>query len=33
MLDEYEVTRENLERDVLALVQTLLDKQLVRVGA
>jgi Coenzyme PQQ synthesis protein D (PqqD) len=33
MLDEYEVSREDLERDVLALVQTLLDKQLVSVGA
>jgi hypothetical protein len=29
MLDEYDVTREDLERDVLALVQTLLDKALV----
>lgn len=33
MLAEYDVTREDIERDVLALVQTLLDKQLVSVGA
>ena len=33
MLEEYEVTREDIERDVLMLVQTLLDKQLVSVGA
>ena len=33
MLAEYEVTREAIERDVLALVQTLADKQLVGVGA
>lgn len=33
MLDEYEVAQDDLERDVLALVQTLLDKQLVRVDA
>ena len=33
MLAEYEVTREDIERDVLALVQTLADKQLVGVGA
>ena len=32
MLDEYEVAQEDIERDVLALVQTLLDKQLVSVG-
>ena len=33
MLSEYEVTRENLERDVLALVQTLLERKLVSAGA
>ena len=33
MLDEYEVSQEDIERDVLALVQTLLDKQLVSLGA
>ena len=33
MLAEYEVSREDIERDVLALVQTLADKQLVGVGA
>jgi len=33
MLDEYAVTREDIERDVLALAQALQDKQLVRVGA
>ena len=33
MLAEYEVTREAIECDVLALVQTLADKQLVGVGA
>lgn len=33
MLAEYDVSREEIERDVLALVQTLLDKQLVSVGA
>ena len=33
MLAEYEVTREDIERDVLTLVQTLVDKQLVVVGA
>ena len=33
MLAEYEVTREAIERDVLALVQNLADKQLVGVGA
>ena len=33
MLGEYNVTREDIERDVLALAQTLLDKQLVSVGA
>lgn len=32
MLAEYEVTREDIERDVLGLVQTLVDKQLVGVG-
>ncbi|MDO9606012.1 PqqD family protein [Hydrogenophaga sp.] len=32
MRDEYEVSREDIERDVLALVQALLDKQLVVVG-
>lgn len=29
MLAEYEVSSEDIERDVLALVQTLLEKQLV----
>ena len=29
MLAEYEVTREDIERDVLALVQTLMERQLV----
>ena len=33
MLAEYEVAREDIERDVLALVQNLADKQLVGVGA
>ena len=33
MLSEYEVTRENIERDVLALVQTLLERKLVSAGA
>lgn len=33
MLAEYEVAREDIERDVLALVNTLVDKQLVGVGA
>lgn len=33
MLAEYNVTRENIERDMLALVQTLLDKRLVSVCA
>lgn len=33
MLAEYEVTREDIERDVLALVNTLVDKQLVGVCA
>ena len=33
MLAEYEVTREDIERDVLALVQTLLERQLVSAGA
>ena len=33
MLAEYDVTREDIERDVLALTQTLLDKKLVSVGA
>ena len=32
MLAEYEVTRENIERDVLALVQTLLERKLVSAG-
>ena len=31
MLTEFEVSREDLERDVLALVQALLDRQLVSV--
>ena len=33
MLAEYEVTREDIERDVFALVQTLLDRKLVSAGA
>lgn len=33
MLADYDVTREEIERDVLALGQTLLDKNLVSVGA
>ena len=33
MLAGYEVTREDIERDVLALVQTLTERQLVSVGA
>ena len=33
MLAEYDVTREDIERDVLALTQTLLNKKLVSVGA
>jgi hypothetical protein len=33
MLAEYEVSRDDIERDVLALVQTLLARQLVSVGA
>ena len=33
MLAEYEVTREAIERDVLALVQTLMERQLVNAGA
>ena len=33
MLAEYEVTREDIERDVLALVQTLTERQLVSAGA
>ena len=33
MLAEYEVTREDIERDVFALVQTLLERKLVSVGA
>ena len=33
MLAEYEVTREDIERDVLALVQTLLERKLVSAGA
>ena len=32
MLAEYEVTREDIERDVPALVQSLLERQLVSVG-
>ena len=32
MLAEYEVTREDIERDVVALGQTLLDKNLVSIG-
>lgn len=32
MLAEYEVTREDIERDVAALGQTLLDKNLVSIG-
>ena len=32
MLSEYDVTRENIERDVAALGQTLLDKNLVSIG-
>lgn len=32
MLSEYEVTSEDIERDVLALVQTLLARQLVSAG-
>jgi hypothetical protein len=32
MIEEYEVSREELERDVLALLQQLADKQLVTVG-
>ena len=31
MLSEYEVTREDIERDVLSLVQTLLERQLISV--
>jgi hypothetical protein len=33
MLTEFEVSREDLERDVLALVQALRDRQLVSVDA
>ena len=33
MLAEYEVTRGDIERDVLALVQTLMERQLVSAGA
>ena len=33
MLAEYEVTREDIERDVLALVQTLQERKLVSAGA
>ena len=33
MLVEYEVTRENIERDVLTLVQTLMERQLISVAA
>lgn len=32
-LAEYDATREDIERDVLALVQTLTERQLVSVGA
>ena len=32
MLIDYEVTREDIERDVLALGQRLLDKHLVNIG-
>ena len=32
MIAEYEVSREVIERDVLALVQTLLDKSLVNIS-
>ena len=32
MLAEYEVTREDIERDVATLGQTLLDKNLVSIG-
>ena len=31
MLAEYDVTREDIERDVLALVETLLERQLISV--
>ena len=33
MLAEYDVTREDIERDVLALVETLMKSQLLRVKA
>ena len=33
LLADYEVTREVIEHDVLALVQTLLERQLVSAGA
>ena len=33
MLAEYDVTREDIERDVLALVQTLRERKLVSAGA
>ena len=33
MLADFEVTREVIEHDVLALVQTLLERQLVSAGA
>ena len=33
MLSEYDVTREDIERDVLALVQTLLERKLVSAGS
>ena len=33
MLAEYEVTREDIERDVFALVQTLMERKLVSAGA
>ena len=33
MVAEYDVTREDIERDLLALVQTLKERQLATVGA
>jgi len=33
MLAEYDVSRADIERDVLALTKTLVDKQLVSVGS
>ena len=33
MLAEYEVTREDIERDVAALAQTLLEKNLLSIGS